>query len=114
MKRTPLKRGKPLKPGKRKARPSLAGFHEAVCADGACALEYLGGCSGRLEAHHAYKKQRLKDNPAAYTDWRGGVALCQQHHQQVEWRRIECPVPPFFAEFLQDHGLVHDVGEAAA
>lgn len=101
MKRSRLKRGR------RKPRPSLVEFHEAVIArsGGVCALRSQQ-CYGRLEAHHAYPKQRLKDNPAAYVDARNGLALCQFHHQQVEWRRVDCPRPPEMGEFLAEHGLV--------
>jgi hypothetical protein len=105
LKRSPLQRKSGLKPGRPKKKPSLAEFHAAVCEDGWCALGHLGGCSGRLESHHAYPKQRLKDNPQAYTDPRCGVPLCLQHHQQVEWRRIPCPRPPYLDEFLADYGL---------
>ena len=101
LKRTPLKRGRP------KPRPSLVDFHEAVIArsGGVCALRSQE-CYGRLEAHHAYAKQHLKDKPDAYVDARNGVALCSFHHQAVEWRRVECPRPPEMDGFLAEHGLV--------
>lgn len=97
----------PLKRSRRKPRPSLVDFHEAVIArsGGVCALRSQE-CHGRLEAHHAYPKQRLKDNPAAYVDPRNGIALCRFHHQAVESRRVECPRPPEMDGFLADHRLV--------
>jgi hypothetical protein len=105
MKRSELKRKSALKPGRRKKRPSLAGFHEAVCADGACALMGAGPCFGGLCGHHYWPKQRLKDNEAAYVDPRNGVPLCVNHHAAVEARIVVCPRPPYLDDFLQAYQL---------
>ena len=108
-----ITRRKPLKRGRRKPRPSLTGFHAAVCADGWCALDYLGGCQGRLWGHHFIPKQRYRDNPAATVDPRVGVPLCVAHHAAVEAGRAKCARPPELDEFLADFGLIEREAKAA-
>ena len=95
----------------------MVSFREEVCDNG-CALTDAN-CRGRLEAHHFTPQNRIRRlvvpelRIAALTDPRNGVPVCRFHHDQIEWRRVECPVPPYHDEFLRAYGLVHDIEEAA-
>lgn len=97
-------------------------FHDAVVELSGCALAYLGGCWGRLEAHHHIPKQRIKralaNAPkkvilAALNDPRNGVAGCTFHHGQVEAKKLEFPSPPYLDEFLEEFALT-EAGRLAA
>jgi hypothetical protein len=97
-------------------------FHDAVVDLSGCALAYLGGCWGRLEAHHHVPKQRIKRALAkapkkvllaALNDPRNGVCGCTFHHGQVEAKKLEFPAPPYLDEFLEEFGLT-EAGRLAA
>lgn len=103
-------RGRPVKRSRRKPIPGMAEFWATVTENGVgpCVLAQPFGegcCQGRAEAHHWVPKQRLQ-NDRQKADPRNGVCLCSFHHQQVEWRRVDCPRPPELDDFLADHGLL--------
>ena len=101
MKRTP-----------RKPTPGMAEFWATVTENGTKPCEICGSSVWRgavspravVDAHHYIPKQRLPERAKA--DPRVGVPLCRGCHQQVEWKRIECPRPPELDAFLADHGLL--------
>ncbi len=84
MKRTELKRGTPLKKGRKGFRTygGQAEFRDAVLErDGGC-IRPSQACLGPLDAHHLIEKQTLAKHGLAdhAADPANGICLCRWHH----------------------------------
>jgi hypothetical protein len=100
VKRSPLRRGKPLartgklNPGKKGFRKydGQAEFRAAVLErDGGC-QRLSPACSGRVDAHHLIEKGTLAKRgvPELAADPANGIALCRWHHDAHHNRM--CPL----------------------
>lgn len=117
MRRSPLKRGAPLKASRRRqSNPMPAAAREARAAWaanlGPCAVCPAEGgvCSGPVQGHHAIAKQSLKRHGLhrALWDLRNRVPVCEHRHEQHTTAHKPIPrelLPASVFEFAEEVGL---------
>ena len=82
MKRTPLKRRAPIRPGRRKPRPAdVYGEYHRWIKTLPCTFDGIrGGCFGPIDGHH------VRSVGAGGKDFANEIPVCRTHHREIHDR----------------------------